>query len=210
MPSFLLIRHALCDPIGRFIAGRSPGVHLNDHGRVQATELARRLSGLPISTIYSSPLERALETAAPLAATLGLPVIPTEDLQEVDFGDWTSKSLQELHGLPAWTRFNSFRSGSRIPGGESMDEVLSRGLRVVEQISTSASESNRLVALVSHGDVLRVLLTYYLGVPLDLLFRLELSPASVSVVQIEEHGPRVLLLNFTADWPQSLERAQTR
>jgi probable phosphoglycerate mutase len=66
------------------------------------------------------------------------------------------------------------------------------------------------VALVSHGDVLRVLLTYYLGVPLDLLFRLELSPASVSVVRIEEHGPRVLLLNFTADWPLSLERAQPR
>src|SRR5215212_2773666 len=96
MTTFLLIRHALCDPVGRSLAGRTSGVHLNAEGGVQAEALARRLGEVAVSAIYSSPLERALETAAPIAADQGVPVIEAPGLLEIDFGDWTGKTLQEL------------------------------------------------------------------------------------------------------------------
>ncbi len=96
MTTFLLIRHGLCDPVGKAIAGRTPGIHLNDIGRAQALALANRLSGLPVAAIRSSPLERALETAQPLANAFGLQVVEDERLNEVDFGDWTGRTLTEL------------------------------------------------------------------------------------------------------------------
>ena len=200
MTGFLFIRHAHCGPVGRAISGRTPGVHLSTQGRVQADELADRLSGLAISAIYSSPLERALETAAPLASKLAMPVQQAPGLLELDFGRWTGKALDELRGEAEWTKFNTFRSGARIPGGESMPEVLVRALDAVEQIGR-VHPGTQLVAVVSHGDVLRSLLVYYLGMPLDLLFRLEISPASVSVVDLLEHGPEVLAVNSTGDLP---------
>jgi probable phosphomutase (TIGR03848 family) len=201
MTTFLLIRHALCDPVGRQIAGRMPGVHLNEVGREQARALADRLKGLSLDALYSSPLERALETAAPIAASHGIPVQPAPGLNEVDFGEWTGRTLLELDPLPAWQRFNRFRSGSRIPGGENMAEVLSRSLAEVERLTRLHSRSDAQVAVVSHGDVLRMLVVHALGMTADLLHRLELNPASVSLLQIEDYGPRVLLLNSTEGWP---------
>jgi broad specificity phosphatase PhoE len=97
--TFLLIRHALCDPIGRSIAGRRPGVHLNDTGVQQAQSLAERLSGLAVGGLYSSPLERALETARPIGARHGLQVETAAGLNEIDFGDWTGRNLNELDQL---------------------------------------------------------------------------------------------------------------
>lgn len=201
MTGFLLIRHAHCDPLGHAISGRTPGVHLSTQGRAQADELAGRLAQLAISAIYSSPLERTLETAAPLASRLMLSVQQEPGLIELDFGQWTGKTLDQLRGDPQWTQFNTFRSGARIPGGESTAEVLVRAVDAVERIGRA--HRGRLVALVSHGDVLRTLLTYYLGMPLDLLFRLEISPASVSVVRISEHGPEVSAVNSSGDLPFS-------
>jgi probable phosphoglycerate mutase len=203
MTTLLLIRHALCDPVGHSIAGRTPGVHLNAAGRIEADALAARLSNLEISAIYSSPLERALETAAPIAARSGLQVVPAPGLLEIDFGDWTGKPLAELDQRPEWRCFNSSRSTTRIPGGEEMAEVLARTLTEVARIRTAHPGPAALVALVSHGDVLRTLLTHFLGIPLDFVHRLEVSPASVSVVALED-GPRLLLLNSTAGWPSAL------
>jgi probable phosphomutase (TIGR03848 family) len=200
MTAFLLIRHAHCAPVGHAISGRTVGVHLSTQGRLEAEELAGRLSLLAISAIYSSPLERALETAGPLASRLAVPVQEAPGLLEVDFGQWTGKTLDQLQGDPEWITFNTFRSGARIPGGESTGEVLARALNAVEQIG-KAHAGDQLVALVSHGDVLRTLLTYYLGMPLDLLFRLEISPASVSVIRIQEHGPEVLSVNSSGVLP---------
>jgi len=205
--TFLLVRHALCDPVGKAIAGRAPGVHLNGTGRRQATQLAARLAPLPIGAVYSSPLERAVQTAEPLAARLALPVNISPGLIEVDFGDWTGRTLEDLSDAPGWREFNTRRSTVRIPNGETMAEVTTRALAVLGEIDQGERPGTGIVALVSHGDVLRSLVTHVLGMPADLLPRLEIAPASVSVVTLEYGMPRLLLLNATGGWPEEVTSA---
>jgi broad specificity phosphatase PhoE len=166
--------------------------------------VADRLSGVVLAGIYSSPLERALETAAPLALRQRLDVQVAAGFTEIDFGEWTGRTLAELDQLPDWRRFNSFRSGTRIPGGENMADVLARVLQEIDRLCKRHPGTNDPVAVVSHGDVLRVLLAHALGVSPDHMQRLELSPASISILQLEYHGPRVLLLNSTEGWPGEL------
>jgi len=201
MTTFLLIRHALCDPVGRSIAGRTAGVHLNDAGRRQAAALAGRLGRLPVAAIRSSPLERAIETAEPLAAALNLHVVADGGLNEVDFGEWTGRTLTELDGLPEWRDFNERRSSTRIPGGETIAEVVSRSLATLEQVRRSPGLTGRVVALVSHGDVLRSLVAHCIGMNPDALHRIEIAPASVSILSSEDGSWRLLLLNSTEEWP---------
>ena len=204
MTTFLLVRHALCDPVGRSIAGRQPGIHLNDAGRRQAERLAAWLEPIALDGIYSSPLERALETARPIGVARGLKVEATEAWNEINFGDWTGQALADLDPIPEWQRFNTLRSSSAIPGGENMAEVLGRVLRELDRLKALHPAPTACVAVVSHGDVLRTLVAYALGVPLDLLQRLEISPASVSVLQVSDQEPRLLLLNGTNAWPIGL------
>jgi broad specificity phosphatase PhoE len=199
MTTFLLIRHALCDPVGKAIAGRTPGVHLNVPGLAQAEALATRVGSLPISAIYSSPLERALETAEPLARRLHLRVSPLAGLNEVDFGDWTGLTLAALAEITEWREFNTRRSTTRIPNGEIISEVVARVSEELERLRRQ--HESELVAVVSHGDVLRGLLSHVLGMPLDLLHRLEVEPASVSVLSYAGGAPRLLLMNSTEGWP---------
>jgi len=209
MTMFLLIRHALCDPVGHSIAGRQPGIHLNTQGERQARNLAERLAGLSLVGLYSSPLERALETARPIGLRHGLEVEPVAGFTEVEFGDWTGKPLAELDQIPAWRRFNEFRSGTRIPGGENMAEVLTRSLRELERLRQRHPSSRALVGIVSHGDVLRILVTHALGMSPDLLQRLELSPAGISLLQVEDYGTRILLLNSAEMWPEGVPLRST-
>jgi probable phosphoglycerate mutase len=197
MTTFLLIRHALCDPVGRSIAGRLPGIHLNETGRRQAQRLAEWLRPVALDGIYSSPLERAVETASPIAHAHGKPVQTSEGWNEVDFGEWTGQQLAELDILPAWRKFNAFRSSSTIPGGENMARVLDRVLRELDRLRDLHPAPAARVAVVSHGDVLRSLIAHALGAPLDLFQRLEISPASISALEITEQGPRILWLNST-------------
>jgi probable phosphomutase (TIGR03848 family) len=210
MTTFLLIRHGLCDAVGQSIAGRQPGVHLNQIGRQQAERLAERLGGLPLAGLYSSPLERALETAQPIAVRHALQIKTLEGLNEIDFGEWTGRRLADLDQLPGWRKFNSFRSGSRIPGGENMADVLARSLGDIERLVQLHPGPSTLVAVVSHGDVLRALVAHALGISLDLMQRLELSPASISILQVEDQGPRVLLLNSIDGWPSGFPSSKAR
>jgi broad specificity phosphatase PhoE len=199
--TFLLIRHALCDPVGKSIAGRTPGVHLNDAGRGQAAALASRLSTLPVAEVWSSPLERAVETAQPFASIRGLPVVQDQRLTEVDFGEWTGRTLTELEGLAQWRDFNERRSSTRIPGGEIMDEVVRRSLAMLEEVHRHPDLTGRLVAVVSHGDVLRSLVAHCIGMDPNAIHRIEIAPASVSILQTEDRTWRLLLLNSTERWP---------
>src|SRR3712207_184002 len=112
MTTFLLIRHALCDPVGHSIAGRRPGVHLNAQGHNQAQRLAERLESILLQAIYSSPLERAQETARPIALSKRGEIRTSEAWTEIDFGEWTGRTLAELQPLPEWQRFNRSRSSS--------------------------------------------------------------------------------------------------
>jgi probable phosphomutase (TIGR03848 family) len=199
MTTFLLIRHGTCDSVGRSIAGRAPGVHLNGAGRAQVAALADRLAALPIAAIYSSPLERACETAAPLAARHGKAVTILPELTELDFGEWTGRTLAELDTAEGWRAFNTFRSGTRIPSGELMTEVQARAVGALERLTQTHGDAT--VAIVTHGDVIRAVLTYFLGMPLDLLQRIEIDPAAVSIVRLDRFGPVVLRLNSTFDGP---------
>jgi probable phosphoglycerate mutase len=208
MTTFLLIRHAMCDPVGQAISGRQPGVHLNETGRRQATVLAERLHGIPLTALYSSPLERAMETARPIGLRQNLEVRSAAGFNEIEFGEWTGRSLAELEGLPEWGWFNSYRSGSSIPGGENIPEVLSRVLRELDRLRALHPEPKSKVAVVSHGDVLRSLLAQVLGISLDLIHRVELSPASISILELESYGPRLLLLNSTAEPGEGFSRSK--
>jgi probable phosphomutase (TIGR03848 family) len=190
---FALIRHASHVLLGHAIVGRTPGVQLSTSGLREAEALAQRLENSPIRALYSSPLERARATAGPIADRLRLDVQIADELNEIDYGEWTNRALADLHDLDEWRRFNLFRSGSGVPGGETMLEVQARMLWLVDRCCSAHPEQT--VALISHGDVIRATLAYYLGTPLDLFQRIEISPASLSIVRIERYGPKVLLIN---------------
>lgn len=198
MTTFLLIRHGAHLLGGDTIAGRMPGVHLSPLGREQAQRLADRVGDLPIRAVYSSPIDRCRETAAPLADRLGVPVAVSEALSEIDVGEWTGRKLDDLRPLPEWRRWNEFRSGTRAPGGESMLEVQARIVGEMQRLSALHGEQG-CVALFSHGDVIKAAAGYYLGVPLDLVRRIEISLVSVSVIRVDEFGPWVLGINNTGE-----------
>ncbi len=199
MTTFLLIRHAAHSLGGQTIAGRTPGVSLSPDGQAQAARLAERVSHLPIKAIYCSPIDRVRQTAQPVADRLGLPVRVNDTLAEIDYGEWTGRTLDELRPLPHWQRWNSFRSGTRVPGGESMLDIQSRV--VAEMLRLRDHHPGECVAVFSHGDVIKAAVAYFLGVPLDLFMRIEIGLASISVVAVAEYGPWVLCVNNTGDVP---------
>lgn len=197
MTVFLLVRHGAHVLGGERIAGRKPGVHLSDLGRQQANRLAARLAGTPIHAIYTSPIDRTRETADILAARLGLQPGVLAALTEVDFGHWTGGELGELRRLPRFHQWNAFRSGTRIPGGESMLETQAR--IVAAMLTLCEHHPNQYIALVSHGDVIKSAVAYFLGVPLDLFLRIEIGLTSLSVVSVGGSGPWVHCINHTGE-----------
>lgn len=199
MTRFFLIRHGSTDAVGHTLAGRTPGVHLDVIGARQSDWLVARLAGTTIAGIYSSPLERTMETAEPLAAHVGVPVQVREGLNEIDFGEWTGRSFHDLEARPHWRQFNRVRSTTRIPGGEHFAEVQARVVAELERIGAAHPESS--VAIVSHADTIRTALAYCAGVPIDLFLRLEISPASISVISVTENGPGILCINQTESLP---------
>jgi probable phosphomutase (TIGR03848 family) len=194
--TFLVIRHALNDMVDYAFAGWMPGVHLNERGRQQAERLAERLAGAGLAAIVSSPLERALQTAEPLAQRLGIEVQTAEGLGEIRIGDWTNRTFAEIEDEPLWKRFNMFRGGTRAPGGELMLETQLR--MVLEMERLRPIYAGQRVALISHGDPIRAVVTHFAGMPIDMFARLEISPASISVIRYEDWGARVLSINDTA------------
>jgi len=193
MTTFLLIRHGDTDAIGQVMAGWTPGWHLNARGKQQAERLAQRLSDRPIRAIYTSPLERTMETAEPIARRHGLEPQQVEALGEIRLGEWEGRPFTELDRREDWRKFNAFRSGTRAPGGELMIETQTRMVQQITLLRERHPEET--IAVVSHADPLRALIAYFFGMPLDLISRLEIGPASLSVLQVHGWGARVLGLN---------------
>ncbi|HVF84943.1 MAG TPA: histidine phosphatase family protein [Abditibacteriaceae bacterium] len=200
MTVFFLIRHALHSFGGEAIAGRTPEVHLSPQGQEQAIQLGERLSRVSFEAIYSSPMERTQETAVAIAARQNVAVQVRPEINELDFGDWMGQRLDDLRPQETWKQFNSFRSGTRAPNGELMLETQNRIVSFMQGLRAQHSSGN--VALVSHADVIKSAVAYYMGVPLDLFSRIEISPASVSVIVVTDYGPWILGLNHTGDLPQ--------
>ena len=193
MTEFLLIRHALTDAADRWYAGRTPGIDLNERGLREAGALARRLENVTLDAIYSSPLERCLETAELVAKLQDVGVEADDSLIEIDCGTWTGKTFDELREDSGFGCFNTFRCGTRPPNGELMLEVQSRMVATVLRLSER--HPNKTVAIVTHSDPIKSVLAYFLGMPLDLASRLVTDPASVSILELGESHARVKLVN---------------
>jgi broad specificity phosphatase PhoE len=196
MTTFLLIRHAHWDGVGRVLAGRLEGVRLSPTGVAEAARLADALRSLELAAVYTSPLERARETAAPLARARGLKAQEESRLLELDFGRWTGELVAALRDDPSWRRFNDERATARIPDGETMAEAVARARDALHDIACRWGDA--LVAGVTHGDIIRGLVADALGLPLDRMLQLEVDPASVSVL-VSGPPARVPLLNWRPD-----------
>lgn len=195
MTVVLLIRHAVTDLTGKRLYGQLPGIHLSKRGREQAEDLAERLRGVPIRALYSSPLERCTETAEPLARALGIAVRQVPAIQEVDYGRWTNRSFPQLRRMALWKQLHTAPSSIRFPGGETLLEVQTRAIEALEAIA--ADHPRDTVAMLSHGDVIRLAVAHLTGVHIDLYHRLEVAPASVTAVALGQGTPRLLRLNDT-------------
>jgi probable phosphoglycerate mutase len=203
MPTLLLIRHGENDYVKKgILPGQTPGIHLNDKGRSQAQALAERLGQAPIKAIYSSPLERAIETAEPVALALGLEITIRPGLVETDCGEWQGKSLKSLRRLKAWRVVQSTPSLFRFPGGESFAECQARMVNEIESLRLGLEDKD-LFACVSHADPIRLTVAYYLGLSLDHFQRLSASPASITALYIGGMGSRLLTLNFDLSFNMS-------
>lgn len=198
--TLLLVRHALNDWVGDRLAGWTPDVHLNDKGRAQAEALAQRLAGKPMCAIYSSPLERAVETAQIIADPHNLEVQIREAVGEVRYGQWTGQSLTELAKQDAWRVVQFYPSGARFPDGEGIREMQARAVAELDVLV--AAHPAETILVVSHADVIKAALAHYAGLHLDLFQRLVVSPASLSAVAFSSLGPRLVCLNDTAHAPQ--------
>jgi len=201
MAMILLIRHGENDYVkkGR-LAGRLPGVNLNSNGRAQAHTLAERLSSVRIKSIYSSPLERALETADPIAKILGLEVVVRPGLIEVDVGDWQNKTLKGLSRRKLWRVVQEAPSRMKFPGGESFLEAQMRIYEELNELATNHKEKDIFIC-VSHSDPIKLAIAYFLGLPLDMFQRLHISPASISTLILNEHYTRFININYDLSYP---------
>lgn len=194
----LFVRHGQTPTTGKELPGRARGLHLSDTGRTQAEAVAQRLAAVArIDAIYASPLERARETAAPLAGARGMKPIIDKGLIEVDTGEWTGKLLTDARREPEWRVVQGYPSGFRFPGGESLAEMRDRMVATVDRLRR-AHAGGTIVAF-SHADPIKAVVADALGSHLDHYQRLVISPCSVSAVIYSNGGPVVLSVNSVGD-----------
>jgi len=194
----LLVRHGVTATTGKVLPGRAKGLHLADAGTAQAEAAATRIAGLErVDAIYSSPLERTRETAAPIARSTGLKVKPSKGLLECDFGEWTGAKLADLAKLPEWSTVQKSPSSFRFPGGESFTEMQQRIWTEIEHLV--ASHPGGTVCAVSHADPIKAAVAMATGVHLDLFQRIVISPCSITPLLFTRTGPIVLAVNSTGD-----------
>jgi probable phosphomutase (TIGR03848 family) len=192
----LLVRHAVTPTTGRVLPGRAPGLHLSEEGRRQAEAMAARIAGLPrMAALYSSPLERARETAEAIARVRRLAVRIERGLLELNIGRFTGLSLKQAARRPEWEVVQRHPSGFRFPDGESFVEMQTRITETVAAVV--ARHPGELIVAVSHADPIKAAVAYALGTHLDLFQRIVISPASVTAIAYHRHGPAVLAVNST-------------
>jgi broad specificity phosphatase PhoE len=187
-----LLRHAEHGLLGHSLAGRTAGVPLSSTGVAQSQALARHYTGQDIRAVLTSPVQRAQDTAQPIASALGLVPLIESGLEEIDFGAWSGAEFAALAAQPGWAAWNTARSLAPTPGGETM---LMAQARAVSALMRQRDLGATVIA-VSHSDVIKAVLAYILGMPLDLLHRLEIAPASRSIVVIGDDFARVEAVNL--------------
>jgi probable phosphomutase (TIGR03848 family) len=192
----ILVRHGQTATTGKLLPGRAPGLHLADGGREQAERAAARIAELDkVDAVYASPLERARETAAPIAKARDLRTHVDRGLMECDFGDWTGAELAKLMKLPEWGTVQRAPSTFRFPGGESFSEMQHRIVSTIDRLR--AAHPGGTIVCVSHADPIKAAVAHALGTHLDLFQRIVISTCAISVVVYGGGGPTVLAVNST-------------
>ena len=189
--SILLVRHAVHADLGQRLTGRGPDGGLVLAGVEQARRLGEWLADQEVSTVHASPRGRAQQTAAAIKPD----VLTAGALDEVNFGEWTGRRYEELNGT-AWDTWNAERATARVPGGESMAEAQQRAVGYVEQVARASA--GRVVALVSHCDIIRAIVAWVLGLSLNRILSFDVDPASVTRIVVGDWGARLVSLNELA------------
>lgn len=198
MARLLLIRHAPTPETGSRLTGRLPGVGLGETGRSLAEGTAQRLADVRLAAVYSSPIERTWETAEIVARPHRLQPVAEDGLLEVDYGDWSGRTLKSLYKLKAWRTVQINPSRMIFPGGESVVDAQRRAVSTCERLA--GVHGNTTIALVSHSDIIGAVVSHYLGAPLDLFGRIVISPTSVTVIDLPRRGvPAVVAVNTTGE-----------
>lgn len=198
MTTILFVRHAVNDFVktGK-LAGWTPEVHLNDDGKAQAEALGRRLADAPINHIYASPLERTMETAQAIQAHHPhLNIEQNSGIGEVRYGDWEGKSIASLRQRKMWEVVQEYPSRAVFPNGETMRGVQTRAVNEVEHLITQ--HPREMIVIVSHADLIKMVLAHYLGMHLDAFQRIVVSPASISTIMLGHSRPFIGTMNDTA------------
>lgn len=196
MPLLLLIRHGENDYVRKGkMAGHIPGVHLNEKGRKQARALAEALKDVPLKAVYSSPLERAVETAQPIAELHKLKVIQEPNLLETYVGKWQGRSWKALRLTKAWKIVLHAPSRFRFPEGESFPEAQARIANALEGILRKYNKPKDIVAAVFHADPIKLAVAHFLGMPLDHFQRLSCDTGSLTALHVGEMGANLIKLN---------------
>ena len=177
------------------LAGRTPGIFLNEQGRKQAQALGKRLAKVKLNAIYASPLERTMETAEAIAQHHNLEVQEEPGLLEVDYGKWTGKEIKKLARKKSWHTIQFYPSGAGFPGGETMYQMQARFVQEVNRLV--AAHPGQTIALVGHADLIKSAVAHYLGVHFDLFQRIVISTASITTIAFTPVGPRVISVNDT-------------
>ena len=194
MARIILVRHAPTPETGTRLTGRLPGVSLDEAGREAARATGAALADLELSAVYSSPIDRTIETARIVGRPHELRPIPEPGLTEIDFGTWTGETLDSLRRTDLWETVQQAPSRFRFPGGESFVEAQARAVECTQRIA--GEHRGDTVVAVSHSDVIKLLLSHFLGQPLDLFQRFRISTASISDVRLEDGGsPWVVSIN---------------
>jgi broad specificity phosphatase PhoE len=181
-----LVRHAAHDLLGRVLVGRQDGVPLGEAGYAQTAALVQRLAPHRLTHIQSSPRDRALQTAAPLARRCGLVVEVCDALDEVDFGSWTGQPFRDLEPNPSWRRWNDARAQGMAPDGERMADVQAR--IVAHLLDMHERQPRARIVMVSHAEIIRAAVLHVLSMPLDAWRVVDVGPASITAIQVLPHG----------------------
>lgn len=200
--TLLLIRHGESTAnVDQILSGRAPGIPLTEKGREQARQVAEQLRGAPVRAVYSSPIQRAQETAAYLAERLGLPTQIAEGINETDIGEWTGWHVKQCSATPGWKELHEQPATFVFPGGESFAQIRDRAMAELRQIAARHPEA--LVACFSHADTIRLAAAGFLDVPLHAFMRISVDNCSLTVVTVDkEGGVRVPRINqaLGTDW----------
>jgi len=198
MTEFLLIRHAINDWVstGR-LAGWTPGVHLNAEGKSQAIALGERLAQVPLTAIYTSPLERTRETAEAIVSHHPtLTVQSLDEVGEIRFGQWQGEKLSRLRKETLWKIVQVYPSRAHFPGGEAIRQAQARAVDALEALAKQYPKGR--IAVVSHSDIIKLIVAHFLGAHIDMYQRIEISPASLTIIHLGYDRPTIAKVNDTS------------